>query len=65
MFNTPYGEGSGPIFLDRISCKGNEATISECTHNNRDLATCTHADDISIQCTGKLITLELEYQCFS
>ena len=48
------GGPSGPIFLDRFECSGEEASISECAH--KKIHMCTHGDDVGIICHCKRIT---------
>ena len=48
-----YGRGSGPIYLDRVRCSGQESTITDCSQNfvgdvsSRCLA---HTVDAGVQC---------------
>ena len=51
--NAHFGGGTGPIFLDRLACVGNEDTILECSHARLHL--CSHTDDVSVRCLGKKI----------
>ena len=43
----------GPIFLDRLECSGEEASLFECPHN--EIHMCTHGDDVGIICHRKEI----------
>ena len=45
---------TGPVYLDRVRCVGNEESITECSfvgfgylHND-----CSHKHDASVQCNG-------------
>ena len=62
FINAFYGEGTGPIFLDRLACTGNEANLLMCTIG-RDLGItdCTHAMDVSVSCPG----MKLVYNIFN
>ena len=46
-----FGQGSGPILLDDVTCTGNEATLSNCGHlgvgNTRN---CDHSEDAGVRC---------------
>ena len=52
--NALYGEGSGPIWLNNVQCKGNERSITECKHRGWGNKYCGHRDDASVICSGKL-----------
>ncbi|XP_029608708.1 neurotrypsin-like [Salmo trutta] len=45
-----FGQGSGPIFLDRLQCTGNELSLEECPHNNWQQHNCDHMEDAGVSC---------------
>ena len=45
-----YGQGTGPIWLSRVSCFGNESSLFECAQLNVRTKNCTHSDDAAVQC---------------
>ena len=45
-----YGNGSGPIWHERLQCTGNETSFGECGHHDTYFGRCTHRDDVSIAC---------------
>ena len=45
-----HGPGNGPIWLDDVICRGNELSISECSHTPWGAHTCEHHEDVSITC---------------
>ena len=47
-----YGPGTGPIWLSRLSCIGNESTLFECDQSSGATKNCTHSDDASVYCSG-------------
>ena len=50
-----YGEGSGPIWLDRVGCTGGERTIGECYHSGWGVhsSTCNHSSDFGVFCLSE------------
>ena len=48
-----FGQGSGSILLDSVSCIGNESTLTSCNHLGISITrSCTHANDAGIRCHG-------------
>ena len=47
-----YGQGTGPIWLSRLSCIGNEPSLTECSQLSVGTKICTHSDDASVYCYG-------------
>ncbi|KAL7404920.1 hypothetical protein ABVT39_021137 [Epinephelus coioides] len=47
-----FGQGSGPIWLDDVSCFGNEPSITDCRHPGFGVHNCGHSEDASIICEG-------------
>ncbi|XP_061196066.1 neurotrypsin-like isoform X1 [Saccostrea echinata] len=45
-----FGGGNGQIWIDEISCLGNETSILECRRNNFAAHDCTHAEDVGLVC---------------
>ena len=49
-----FGLGSGPIFLDSVSCNGNELSITSCDHLGVNITRrCTHSEDIGVRCSNE------------
>ena len=46
--------GTGPIFLDRVSCSGSETTLLECVSQTAPVGihSCDHSSDVGISCQG-------------
>ena len=52
-----YGEGSGSIWLDEVSCSGVESNLLSCPHDQLGVHDCGHYEDAGVRCTGTLATL--------
>ena len=49
--------GSGPIFLDRVSCEGVEERVIDCQRAPVGLHTCTHHQDVGVKCIGEFLKM--------
>ena len=47
-----YGPGTGPVWLSRLSCIGNESSLFKCNQLSTVTINCTHSDDASVYCSG-------------
>lgn len=48
--NAHFGEGTGPIFLDDVTCTGNEDSITTCSFAGYGQSDCDHTEDASVIC---------------
>ena len=49
-----FDSGSGPIWIDRIQCTGQERSLRDCTSSEwRPSYNCKHLEDVSIECIPK------------
>ena len=56
MFRNPalgFGPGSGPIFLEGLTCSPNSTNLLDCADNPIGVHTCDHSQDTGIRCIGK------------
>ncbi|ESO98994.1 hypothetical protein LOTGIDRAFT_89154, partial [Lottia gigantea] len=46
-----FGQGVGTIYLDDVSCRGDETNLDECLMNpSIGNVQCTHAEDAGVEC---------------
>ena len=56
-----YGAGDGEIWLNGVSCRGTEPSLSKCSHSNRNAAdeNCSHYNDAGVVCLSKSLPIEM------
>uniref|UniRef100_A0A672HDK9 SRCR domain-containing protein n=1 Tax=Salarias fasciatus TaxID=181472 RepID=A0A672HDK9_SALFA len=64
LSNAAFGAGRGPIWLDNVSCFGNESSISDCRHSGFGVHDCGHYEDASVICGEMLHRLLLSSSQF-
>uniref|UniRef100_A0A8B9ITR6 Soluble scavenger receptor cysteine-rich domain-containing protein SSC5D n=1 Tax=Amazona collaria TaxID=241587 RepID=A0A8B9ITR6_9PSIT len=50
-----FGQGSGPVWLDRVRCNGSEAALAECVAQPWGANECTHGQDAGVVCAGNVL----------
>ena len=45
-----FGPGNGSIWLDDVTCRGNEPSLGDCLHEPWGSHNCLHTEDVSISC---------------
>ena len=54
MSRATFGQGSGPIFLDQVMCRGVEYRLIDCANRGIQVHGCSHSEDAGVRCvTGK------------
>ena len=49
-----FGQGSGTILLDSVSCNGSELILARCGHLGVNVTrSCSHAEDAGVRCSGE------------
>ena len=51
--NAFFGEGTGRIFLDDVTCNGTESRLTDCRHNPIGQHNCGHSEDVGVNCSGR------------
>ncbi|XP_054880419.1 tenascin-like [Poeciliopsis prolifica] len=49
-----FGQGTGQIWLDDVSCSGYEASLTQCQHRGFGTHNCVHCDDAGVVCSGQI-----------
>ena len=65
LSSTFFGEGTGPIFLDDVSCSGDEETLISCSHQSIVDNSCGHNKDVGVQCSTPEGELTYNMKCTS
>ena len=49
--NAYFGQGSGPILLDNVTCSGSESKLASCSHLGIGITrSCSHTEDAGVRC---------------
>uniref|UniRef100_A0A8D0KZ67 SRCR domain-containing protein n=1 Tax=Strix occidentalis caurina TaxID=311401 RepID=A0A8D0KZ67_STROC len=47
-----FGEGTGPIWLEQVECRGTEPSLQDCWAQPGDSGACRHKEDAAVHCSG-------------
>lgn len=48
--NAYFGKGVGQIWMDDVSCNGNEQSLTECPFRGFGIHNCRHSEDAGVIC---------------
>lgn len=51
-----FGVGSGPIWLNEVTCTGKESNLGECIAYSQENRNCGHNEDAGVICSGMVST---------
>lgn len=54
-----FGPGSGPIWMDDVTCTGNELSLDRCPFNGWGSHNCVHNEDAGAVCEGDILPVRL------
>ncbi|XP_067406887.1 antigen WC1.1-like [Emydura macquarii macquarii] len=47
-----FGEGTGPIWVEKVNCKGTESSLWDCPATPWGESNCGHKEDAAVNCSG-------------
>ncbi|GAB1291510.1 Soluble scavenger receptor cysteine-rich domain-containing protein SSC5D [Apodemus speciosus] len=48
-----FGEGTGPVWLSELNCRGSEGQLGVCPHRGWKAHICSHEEDAGVVCVGQ------------
>ena len=67
MTEAAFGRGKSSIFLDDVTCNGDESALLDCSYRGRiGCHNCLHSEDAGVRCQGeKCLFLIQRINCLS
>ncbi|XP_039391949.1 antigen WC1.1-like isoform X1 [Mauremys reevesii] len=47
-----FGEGTGPIWVEKVNCRGTESSLWDCCSKSWGESNCDHKEDAAVNCSG-------------
>ncbi|XP_060570002.1 uncharacterized protein LOC132728362, partial [Ruditapes philippinarum] len=57
FYNAYYGQGSGPIHIDRLDCSSSYTSFDQCRYSIDNFYNCGHNSDVSVMCYGPVLNI--------
>ncbi|XP_061869840.1 scavenger receptor cysteine-rich type 1 protein M130-like [Colius striatus] len=54
-----FGEGTGPVWLEKVECLGTEAALQHCRAWPGDRGLCRHKEDAAVRCAAASVGLDV------
>uniref|UniRef100_A0A8C8SAN1 CD163 molecule n=1 Tax=Pelusios castaneus TaxID=367368 RepID=A0A8C8SAN1_9SAUR len=49
-----FGEGTGPIWVEKVNCRGTESSLWDCPATPWHQSNCGHKEDAAVKCSGEV-----------